>query len=75
MRIRGIESSVRSKENGDLAVTRRWDLVHPYGGPEGQDVPPRDCGARSRGRRALVPRQQQLPGASTRPRPPRGGAL
>jgi hypothetical protein len=28
MRIRGIESSVRSKENGDLAVTRRWDVVH-----------------------------------------------
>jgi hypothetical protein len=33
MRIRGIESWVRPKENGDLAVTRRWDLVRPHGGP------------------------------------------
>ena len=25
--------------DGDLAVTRRYGLVHPRGGPEGQDVP------------------------------------
>jgi peroxiredoxin len=31
--------SYRFVADPDLAVARRWGLVHPRGGPDGQDVP------------------------------------
>jgi peroxiredoxin len=35
----GLRLSYRFLADRDLAVTRRWGLVQPRGGPEGQDVP------------------------------------
>lgn len=35
----GLELGYRFVADRDLAVTRRWGLVHPRGGAEGQDVP------------------------------------
>jgi peroxiredoxin len=35
----GLRLSYRFLADADLAVARRWGLVHPRGGPAGQDVP------------------------------------
>ena len=35
----GLHLSYRFLADRDLAVTRRWGLVHPRGGPAGQDLP------------------------------------
>lgn len=35
----GLELGYRFVADRDLAVTRRWGLVHARGGAEGQDVP------------------------------------
>ena len=35
----GLKLAYRFVADRDLAVTRRYGLVHPRGGPEGQDVP------------------------------------
>jgi peroxiredoxin len=35
----GLGLGFRFVADTDLAVTRRYGLVHPRGGPEGQDVP------------------------------------
>lgn len=35
----GLGLGYRFLADRDLAVTRRWGLLHPGGGPNGQDVP------------------------------------
>src|SRR5512145_778229 len=35
----GLRLGFRFLADRDLAVTRRWGLVHPGAGPDGQDVP------------------------------------
>jgi peroxiredoxin len=35
----GLKLAYRFVADPDLAVTRRWGLVHPGGGPAGEDVP------------------------------------
>jgi peroxiredoxin len=35
----GLRLGYRFVSDGDLAVTRRYGLVHPRGGSDGQDVP------------------------------------
>jgi peroxiredoxin len=35
----GLRVSYRFVADRDLAVARSWGLVHPRGGPDGQDVP------------------------------------
>jgi peroxiredoxin len=35
----GLRVSYRFVADRDLAVARSWGLVHPHGGPDGQDVP------------------------------------
>ena len=35
----GLHLNYRFVADRDLAVTRRYGLVHPRGGPDGQDVP------------------------------------
>lgn len=35
----GLKLAYRFVADADLAVTRRYGLVHPRGGPDGQDVP------------------------------------
>ena len=35
----GLHLAYRFVADRDLAVTRRYGLVHPGGGPDGQDVP------------------------------------
>ncbi len=35
----GLRLSFRFLADRELAVTRRWGLVHPGAGPDGQDVP------------------------------------
>jgi peroxiredoxin len=35
----GLHLGYQFLADGDLAVTRRYGLVHPRGGPEGEDVP------------------------------------
>lgn len=35
----GLRLGFRFLADRDLAVTRRWGLVHPGAGPHGQDVP------------------------------------
>ena len=35
----GLRPGYRFIPDRDLSLTRRWGLVHPRGGPEGEDIP------------------------------------